>query len=129
MKKIYTVGEINSFKRVVDYINNQVGLPGDTIDPLALRTSFMNDISVPGSASGRAPFAPAVGMALSNNSHTPNLLFTFEDKERMASVKRINMGIFVVFFIIMSICLGFFMWQGYEKGKKEIRVAELQHEK
>ena len=128
VKKIYTVGEINSFKRVVDYINNQVGLPGDTIDPLALRTSFMNDISVPGSASGRAPFAPAVGMALSNNSHTPNLLFTFEDKERMASVKRINMGIFVVFFIIMSICLGFFMWQGYEKGKKEIRMAELQHE-
>jgi Tfp pilus assembly PilM family ATPase len=126
VKKLYTVGEINSFKRVVDYIINQVGLPGDTIDPLEPRTSFMNDISVPGSASGRAPFAPAVGMALSKNSHTPNLLFTSDDKERMGNVRRINLGVFVVFFIIMGICLGFFMWQGYVKGQKEVRAAQLQ---
>jgi Tfp pilus assembly PilM family ATPase len=126
VKKIYTVGEINSFKRVVDYIFKQVGLPGDTIDPLEPRTSFMNDVSVPGSASGRGPFAPAVGTALSNNSRTPNLLFTSDDKERIGNVRRINLGVFVVFFIIMGICLGFFMWQGYVKGQKEVRVAQLQ---
>lgn len=126
VKIFYTVGEINSFKRVVDYIGNQVGLPGDTIDPLEPGSSFMRDISVPGSASGRASFAPAVGMALSSNSRTPNLLFTSEHKERMGNVRRINMGVFVVFFITMAICLGFFMWQGYVKGKKEVRVAQLQ---
>jgi hypothetical protein len=26
----------------------------------------------------------------------------------------------------MGICLGFFMWQGYVKGQKEVRVAQLQ---
>lgn len=126
VQKFYTVGEINSFKRVVDYIRSQVGLSGETIDPLGPGSSLMNDISVPGSASGRAPFASAVGMALSTNSETPNLLFTSEDKERMGTVRRINLAVFVVFFIIMGVCLGFFMWQGYMKGQKEVKVARLQ---
>jgi len=126
VKKFYTVGEINSFKRVVDYIKKQVGLPGDTIDPFKPGTSIVQGASVHGSASGRAPFATAVGMGLSSKSRTPNLLFTSEDKELMGNVKRINMGVFVVFFVIMGICLGYFMWQGYVKGQKEIRIAQLQ---
>ena len=126
VQKFYTVGEINSFKRVVDYVRSQVGLPGQSIDPLGPGSPLMNDVSVPGSASGRAPFACAVGMALSTNSDTPNLLFTSEDKELMRNVRRINLSVFVVFFIIMGLCLGYFMWQGYLKGQKEVEVAQLQ---
>jgi hypothetical protein len=44
----------------------------------------------------------------------------------MGNVRRINMGVFVVFFIIMGICLGYFVWQGYVKGQKELRMAQAQ---
>jgi len=121
VSKSYIAGEINSFKGLVDHVGNQVGLSFDRIDPLATGSPFMGEVSTSDPVSERVSvsFGPAVGMALSHNSHTPNFIFTSKDKERLASTTRINRSIFVVFIAIMAVCMGIFLGQGrIAEGKK-----------
>ena len=60
------------------------------------------DIEDDRSVSERIAFGPALGLAFSNNDHTPNLLFTYKDKEREASVIRINRAVFAAFIVKFS---------------------------
>jgi len=77
VSKLYLGGEINNFKKLVGYIKEQVGLPIDTIDPLAPGTTCLGGLTSPGSISERTSYVPALGMALSSNPHTPNFLFNY----------------------------------------------------
>ncbi|MFC1884014.1 hypothetical protein ACFL2O_04520 [Thermodesulfobacteriota bacterium] len=125
VSRLLLAGTINSFDRVADYVGSQTGLPYEKIDPLASGRYIIDKIPDPDSSKGRSSFVHAAGMAVSEYDRTPNLLFTYEDKERTINIKRTNLGIFAVFFVLISICMGFFLWQGYAKGIKESKLANL----
>lgn len=78
--------------------------------------------------SERIAFAPALGMALSDNMHTPNFLFTYKDKEREASVKKINLMVFFAFICSVSLCAGVFFYQLYAIGEKTKTLHKLERE-
>lgn len=126
VSKIYMAGEISSFTRLVDYISNQVGLPTDILDPFSSGTPFSEALSAPDSSYERTSFVPAVGMSLSDNSYTPNFIFTHQDKQKLASVPRINRAIFVVFMFIIAICTGVFLWQTRLAREKQSKIIDLQ---
>ena len=91
-------------------------------------TKFLGDVSIPDSVSERVAFGPAVGMALSSISRTPNLIFTYREKDKFESITRINRAIFVVFLFVIAICTGVFYWQGKEVEKRRIKIAGLEQE-
>ncbi len=128
VSKIYIGGAITSFKRLLDHISNEVGLPGDIIDPLSREIPILKAVSTPSNLSERASFAPALGMALSNNSRTPNFIFTYKDEERQTILSRANHGIFAGFVLALAACLGIFLWQGRVADKKGLEVNELRHQ-
>ena len=130
VNKIYISGNLSSYSRLVDFISDQAGLPVDIIDSMAPGTSFLKDISTPTSLSERASFSTAVGLALSHKSRTPNLIFTYKDKEKQSAIARINRAIFIIFILLMSISMGIFLWQGHilkdKKSKKIVLQQELE---
>lgn len=126
--KLYISGEISTHKGIVDHIGNQLGLPVDTIDPFASGSSFLGEVSPPPSAAAREALVPAAGMALSNNSRTPNFIFTYKDKEKLKTVSRINRTLFMVFLICISLCIGVAFWQSHLVDRKKAQLTALQQQ-
>ncbi|MDP2645119.1 MAG: hypothetical protein Q8P24_09275 [Desulfobacterales bacterium] len=128
MEKIFFAGPLSNNTRLVDYIRDQLGLQGGTLDPFPSRPDSEAKMPGPESAPDRNAFMPAVGIALSDNSFTPNFLFTYEDKDRILSVKRINRAILVGFLIGITLCSGIFFRQNNIVKQKSAQVARLENE-
>jgi len=129
VSKCYISGLIAPIERMVDYIGEQILLPCETIDHLLrdrIRLSAGNTDLKATANEIPVSFAPALGMALSHNSRTPNLLFTYKSKERESKITSINRGIFIIFIFILAICMGIFIWQGYIADGKKARIATLE---
>jgi Tfp pilus assembly PilM family ATPase len=125
--KMFISGE-TIYRPLIDYISDQLGLAVDIIDSLAPEIPFLDGISSPTSVSERVSFAPTVGIALSDNSHTPNLTFTYKDKEKLVSIRHINRGIFAAFILIIAVFMGIFLWQEHMKELKKAKIFQLQKE-
>jgi len=126
--KLYISGQISTHKGIVEHIGNQLGLPVDTIDPFASGSSFLGEVSPPPSAAAREALVPAAGMALSNNSRTPNFIFTYKDKEKLKTVSRINRTLFMVFLVCISLCIGVAFWQSHLVDRKKAQLTALQQQ-
>ena len=125
VEKIYISSGIRPHKRIVDHIGDQLGLPRDIIDPFAAKPGFLGDITGPASATERSSFAPAMGMALSNNTLTPNFLYTYEEKAKTGSSRRLGRLAVAGFILLMILCVGFYYWQGEVIAQKSSEITQL----
>ncbi|MEI7637197.1 MAG: hypothetical protein WCJ37_07810 [Syntrophus sp. (in: bacteria)] len=112
ISRIFVSGAMNVYQPIVDYVGSQLGVASDVLDPLSeLDPASCMDMEEANCISERIAFGPALGLAFSGNDHTPNLMFTYKDKEREASVTRINTAVFATFIIAVLLCSGFFIFQ------------------
>jgi Tfp pilus assembly PilM family ATPase len=128
VEKIYISSGIRPHKRIVDHIGDHLGLPRDTIDPFAAKPGFLGDITGPASATERSSFAPAMGMALSNNTITPNFLFTYQEKAKTGSSRRLGRIALAGFILLMVVCVGFYYWQGEVIAQKSSEITQLRYQ-
>ncbi len=149
--RIFVSGAMNVYQPIVNYVGNQLGVVSAVLDPLAGRTSdtcllddsdyvstlmnegdrHMSDTRLPDeidtpSISERIAFAPALGLALSANDHTPNLMFTYKDKDQEASIIRINRMVFAIFIASVLICSGLFIYQNIAVAQRRGVNANLE---
>ena len=81
--RIYVSGAMNIYQPIVEYVGSQLGIPSAVLDPLSEQESAAcPDVEDTDCISERIAFGPALGLALSDSDHTPNLMFTYKDKER-----------------------------------------------
>lgn len=125
VSKLYIGGEINHLKKLVGFVQEQMGLPIDIIDPFAPGNPSLGKLTPPGSISERASYVPSVGMALSSNPHTPNFIFTYKDRENAARVSRLNRSVFGAFVCMVAICMAVFWWQGGIEAAKKSKINGL----
>ncbi len=93
--RIYVSGAMNVYQPIVEYVGSQLGISSAVLDPLSEQESAAcPDVEDTGCISERIAFGPALGLALSDNDHTPNLMFTYKDKDGKTSIKRINQAVF-----------------------------------
>ncbi|UCH19605.1 MAG: hypothetical protein JSU83_13570 [Deltaproteobacteria bacterium] len=128
VEKIYISSGISPHKRIINYIGDQLGLPRETIDPFSAGPHFLGDITGPASATERSSFAPAMGMALSNNSLTPNFLYTFKEKAKAAGSRRLSRIAAAAFVLLMTVSVGFFYWQGEIIDQKKSEITQLRYQ-
>ncbi len=124
--KIYTSGGIHFYGQLIDYIGEKLGFDMEINDPLnPAKNPFLGAVTPPESVSDRAPFALAVGMALSDNIRTPNFIFTYKNKKKHASITRIKQCISMVFMLTIVISVGFFWSLAGSGEQKKEELARL----
>lgn len=122
--KIYISGVMNIDRHIIEYISNELGIEGGVLDPLGTQ-AICSDIT---SISERIAFTPSLGIALSDNIRTPNLLCTYKDREKDTNISRVNMGVFGVFIIVTFICFCIFIYQRHSVVKKKIVLAGVERQ-
>ena len=125
--RIFVTGSMNIYQPIVDYVGDQLGIASEALDPMGARdTAQVSREGGAQSLSERIAFGPALGMALSDNEYTPNLLFTYKDKERTAGIARFNRAALGVFVGLAVICAGIFAYQGYTVYQKKTALEGIE---
>ncbi len=126
--KIYISSGVNPHQRIVDYIGEELAIPTETLNPFADSTNFISLAPSPDDPSEQSSYVPAMGMALSSNSLTPNFLHTYQDKQKAVRTQWINRGIAASAVALMLMCVGVFVWQGHQVSEKEYKLLQLQRQ-
>jgi Tfp pilus assembly PilM family ATPase len=128
--RIFVSCAMNIYQPMIDYVGAQLGIASEVLDPLSVQDSIpaCPDVDDSNCVSERIAFGPALGLALSNKEETPNLIFTYKEKERDASVKRINRAVFAAFLAVVLICSGVFFYQNRVIGQRKAVIAGLEME-
>ena len=126
--KVYIAGVVNGYKPLVDYVGDQLGIESSIMDPFAPDVPYLLDALIPSSVSERVAFSPAVGLALSSNSRTPNLTFTYKEKEKMVQVARVNRGVLLAVLAMVAVGAGVLYWQGHLSTERKATLAVLEKE-
>lgn len=123
--KIYISSGVTPHQRILSYIGEELGMPTEVLNPFQASSNFLPVVPVPDSMSEQSSFAPAMGMALADNSRTPNFLFTYKDKRKAARNQRINRMVFATFLLLMAGCVGLSFWQERIIQDKEAKKKQL----
>ena len=122
---IIFTGPTSTYKKMTEYISSQLGLEAGIIDPFAAAHQLAPTVPPPRSLTEKESFVHAYGLALSDISHTPNLLYTFRQKKRDKQVKLVNAGIFSAFILLLLICCGVLFGMNRQMSVKDGKMTEL----
>ena len=125
VSRIYISGLTGVWKLPANCIGEQLGIGHDIFDPIAPGLLMRDGVTPPDDLGDRTPFGLSLGLALCDDSRTPNLLFTYKAREEKAAVLRLNRGIFLVFAAVMSVLLVLFGWLEHMAGVKRAELASL----
>ena len=109
VEKIYILSSMNFDQSILDYMSNQLDAKTEFFDPFQYQKSI-SEKSL--NASDRMLLSPALGFALSDNSRTPNINFTYREKNQEKSSKQMNRLVFLSFLGALVICLVTLLYQG-----------------
>jgi len=121
--KIYVIGEINTCKPLMNYIEKQLGISVKAADPFEERATSMS----PKYAHMRSSFTLAIGLGLSKKSSTPNLIFTQKDKQKYEFAKRARLSAVIFFLITAFAGITNYMWQGICITEKQKNIITLEN--
>lgn len=122
--KIYISSAMGVYDQIIQYINEQVGIKIDIFDPFTqqmIRQVDAKTISI----QEKMSLVPAFGLSCSDNFETPNFIFTYQEKNKETSVRRLNRGILAVFAVALIISLTTLVFQGLEAGLQNNKLAKL----
>ncbi|MBU0545215.1 MAG: hypothetical protein KKH97_07745 [Proteobacteria bacterium] len=128
--RLFVSCAMNIYEPIIDYFGSQLGIPVEVMDPLGVQDPVpaCRDVDDSNCLSERIAFGPALGLALSDKEETSNLIFTYKEKERNASIKRINKAVLAVFLFFVLICSGIFFYQYRVISQRQTVIAGLEME-
>ncbi len=122
---IYVFSDAGVYRPVIEYVGGQLRVESDVLDPMNPENPSVGSFTAHTFTSQRASLTCALGLALSSLAHTPNLICTHSDKEKLASVRRVNRVIISVFTAAALTLVGLFFWMGDIVDRKEAALAKL----
>ncbi len=125
---IFLSGALSACQPLRDYIGAQLEMDCSTLNPLSTNDAgpVCEERDDRHCLPERIAFTPAFGVALSDNNYTPNLIFTTRDKEREASVQRINRGVLAAFIATAIVFGAVFLYQKNEISNKRALIAGME---
>lgn len=128
--KIFVSCAMNIYNYVIEYVGAQLGIASEGLDPITAQDSIpaCQDVDDSDCLSERIAFGPALGLALSDKEKTPNFIYTYKEKERDSSIKRINKAVFAAFLALVLICSGIFFYQNLVISHRKTVIAGLEAE-
>ncbi|PKN53129.1 MAG: hypothetical protein CVU55_02650 [Deltaproteobacteria bacterium HGW-Deltaproteobacteria-13] len=110
VEKIYIISSVNVDDSMLDYMSDQLGTKTEFFNPFNLQKSYPSAGSL--SIQEGILLSPALGISLSDNRRTPNVIFTYSEKNRQINIKRIDRLFFFSFLAVLIICLVALFYQG-----------------
>lgn len=126
VEKIYVSSVIKVYDPIIDYISEQLGIRIEFIDPFKYQTANKAVETI--SLADRMALVPALGLSFSDNQHTPNLIFTYKEKNNEIITKRINRGIIAVFAAALVACIITITYQGIDIFSLNKQIETLKRE-
>ena len=118
---IYISTLTNICKPLVDCIGDDLEIEEGVLDPLEPGGPLTGDITSALSVSDRISLVPALGAALSDLSRTPNLLFTYKDKETRSNIEKGNRVMLITAAALLLVCVVvLFTMAGIANEKKAV---------
>ncbi len=128
ISKVFISGQMSVYERLFVYMKQQLDISVDTMNPFSAKLNYLGIAAIPGTLPEKEAFAPAIGMALSNNNLTPNFIHTYKDKQKAENARKVNRGIFAGIVFFLAICVGLFWWGSTLLDQKRTELATLQAE-
>ena len=125
--RVYLAGAITTCPPLVAYVGQQMQVDMEAIDPFN-PNCLSQRVPVPENPIQRYVLTPAIGLALSDNSRTPNLLYTYRDKESAARVRHNDNAVCAGFFVLLAGCIGVAVWQHLAAAVARTGIGTKQHE-
>jgi len=125
---IYISTSITACKPLVDYIGNDLGIAKAVLDPLEPGGPLAGEITSSLSASDRVSLVPALGAALSDPSRTPNLLFTYKNKETRSNIEKGNRLMFAAVAAVLLVCVAVLFAMVSAANEKKSVITELEQQ-
>ncbi|CAB5148072.1 hypothetical protein D3OALGB2SA_4632 [Olavius algarvensis associated proteobacterium Delta 3] len=126
--KVFISGPINGQMLLVNTISQFLGIELDVFDPMGAASALDDRISPPPSITERESYLPAVGLALSRNDRTPNFLYTYKEKGKAETARRISSVIYIGLLLASAVCLAIFIWQTTILDQKGTELEGLNRE-
>ena len=120
--RLFISGQAAGCGLIRDYIARNLGIQVEVLDPLAPADAFAKH------SPESSFYSPGVGLALSSNLYTPNLIYTFKDKEADAKDLRIERGVLAAFVIFMLVLGSVYFGQRLALDTKRTEAKALQQE-
>jgi hypothetical protein len=125
VEKIYILSSVNVDNSILDFMSDQLGAKTEIFDPFKHTVSTSTE-SI--SLSERMFMSPALGFSLSDNRRTPNIIFTYKEKDREIKTKRFDRLVFFSFLAALIICLATLIYQVSEKNTLNQKQVKLEKE-
>ena len=126
VEKLFVSLAMNVYNPILNYISDQLGTKAEHFDPFKQQSAHAVAESL--KLSEKVSLVPVLGLALSDNSRTPNAVFNYKDKNLEASAKRINRGIFIAFAAMLIICFTVLIYQVIEASNQSTNLNALNKE-
>ncbi len=128
VEQIYFSGAICTNKLILQYMYAQLGIESLILDPLHPENPYVKGVQGPESVVERMEYNLVVALALSDNSITPNLIYTYRDKESQRQALGVDKAIYAVTIIALVILAGVWVWQrdAIEESRRNFSVLEQQ---
>lgn len=125
VSRVYVAGQISSYRPLLDFIQNQLGITTRPLDAESLDGVLKWRQALPRDPDEIGRLLPVVAVAM-RARETPNLLETHIEREKAARIKVINGSIFTLFMLLILSGLGLFFWQEHRLSAKKEEVARLE---
>ncbi|MRS01678.1 hypothetical protein EG832_00380 [bacterium] len=126
VEKVFISSVRNNFYRLIlQHVNEQLGIKSESFDPFEAK-NFSSSVSL--SLMERVSLVPAIGLSLSDRRYTPNAIFTYVEKKKEISKKRINRGILASFAAALLVCVIVLVVQGLEIRQISTEEEKLEKE-
>jgi type IV pilus assembly protein PilM len=128
VSRLFVTSAMNVYPPLIAHVGEQLGIATDVLDPFCMASTPSDDDCRMISLSERVSLLPALGMALSDNAHTPNLLFTAKDKQQVVKMARVNRILVAISAAAVLASVGIFLYEfaAIEKKKSDMAGQQAQ---
>ena len=128
LSRIFISGQLSAYGKLIQFMREQLDIRIDTLDPFSARLNYLGIATLPIEPSAKEAYAPAIGLGLSNNTLTPNFIYTYKDKKADDNAKRVNRIIATGVIFFLAICSGIYVWGNSFLKEKNKQLVQLQRE-
>jgi len=110
IEKLYILSSVNIDKSFIDFISDQLSTHTEFFDPF--KQNMLSASAASLSLYDRMLLSPALGFSLSDNSRTPNAIYTYQEKNKEIVSRKIDRYVLMAFLAALVLGLGTLFYQG-----------------